>query len=113
MSLRATGHEVAAFADPTLAWDMLAFTNEVEILVTRVQFGLGKPHGIALGRWARRNCPNLRVLFVALPEFEADIEDLGVLLPRPVSVAQVAEAVGLMLSNDAIGRGRQPHGDPR
>jgi hypothetical protein len=45
-------------------------------------------------------------LFVALPEFDADIEDLGVLLPRPVNVAEVAEAIGRMLSNNAIGRGR-------
>jgi hypothetical protein len=103
-SLRAAGHDVTAFADPVLAWDALKFPGEVQILVTRVQFEPGKPHGVALARWARCNCPNVRVLFVALPEFGADIEGLGVLLPRPVSVAEVAEAVGRMMSNDAIGR---------
>ena len=112
-SLRAVGHDVAAFADPMVAWDALNLSSAVEILVTRVQFASGKPHGIALGRWARTNCPNVRIMFVALPEFETDIGDLGVLLPRPVSVAEVAEAVGLMLSNDAIGRSSEPPGNAR
>jgi DNA-binding response OmpR family regulator len=109
-SLRATGHDVAAFADSGLAWDALKLAAGVEILVTRVQFEPGKPHGVALARWALHNCPSVRILFVALPDFEADIEGLGLLLPRPVSVAEVAEAVGRMLSNDAIGRGQSGGG---
>jgi hypothetical protein len=111
--LEAAGHDVAAFADPVLAWDALKYPARIEILLTRVQFAPGKPHGVALARWARSNCPNVRILFVALPEFAADIEGLGVLLPRPVSVAQVAEAVGRMLSNDAIGKDQEPSGDAR
>jgi DNA-binding response OmpR family regulator len=109
-SLRAAGHDVAAFTDPGLAWDALKFPAGIEILVTRVQFEPEKPHGVALVRWARSNSPSVRILFVALPEFEADIVGLGVFLPRPVSVA---EAVGRMLSNDAIGRGRGQSGGPR
>jgi hypothetical protein len=112
-SLRAAGYDVAAFADPGLAWDALKFPAGIEILVTRVQFDPGKPHGVALARWARSNSPSVRILFVALPEFEADIVGLGVFLPRPVSVPEVAEAVGRMLSNDAIGRGRGQSGGPR
>lgn len=99
---------MAAFADPVLAWEALRSTSEVEILVTRVQFEPGKPHGVALAQWARERCPAVRILFVALPEFEADIEGLGILLPRPVSVPQVAEAVVRMLSNERLGRGHGP-----
>jgi hypothetical protein len=85
-SWQAAGHDVAAFADPGLAWDAMKFSTDVEILVTRVEFEPGKQ--------ARSNSPNARILFVALPEFEADLEYLGVLLPRPVRVAEVLEAVG-------------------
>jgi hypothetical protein len=73
--------------------------------VTRVQFGEGMPYGVALARRARDARPTIRVLFVALPEFQSDVEGLGVLLPRPVSVPQVAEAVERMLSNQWLGRG--------
>ena len=104
-SLEAAGHDVAAFSDPLLVWEALRTSNKVEILVTRVQFGEGKPHGVALAQWARERSPAVGILFVALPEFQADVEDLGVLLPRPVSVPEVAEAVGRMLSSDRLGRG--------
>jgi CheY-like chemotaxis protein len=104
-SLEAAGHDVTAFSDPLLAWEALRIPNEIEILVTRVQFGEGKPHGVALARWARQMSPAVGILFVALPEFQADVEDLGVLLPRPVSVPEVAKAVGLMSSSDRLGRG--------
>ena len=112
-SLKAAGHDVAAFADPVLAWEALRIASEVEILVTRVQFGADKPHGVALARWARERCPAVRILFVALPEFQADIEDLGVLLPRPVSVPEVAEAVGRLLSSERLGRINAPTDSPR
>ena len=113
-SLRAAGHDVAAFADPVLAWEALRLSGEVEILVTRVQFGADKPNGIALARWARERCPAVRILFVALPEFQADVEDLGVLLPRPVSVPEeVAEAVGRLLSSERLGRGNASTDSPR
>lgn len=95
---------MAASADPMLAWEALRSASEVEILVTRVQLEPGKPHRVVLARWARSNRQSVRVLFVVLPEFETDIEGLGVLLPRPVSVPEVAEAVGRMLSNERLGR---------
>jgi hypothetical protein len=106
-SLRAAGHDVAAFADPGLAWDAVKLLRGGAILVTRVQFEVGKPHGVALARWARGNCPSVRILFVALPRFAAEVEGIGVLLPTPVSVTQVTEAVGRVLSTDAeAGRSR-------
>jgi CheY-like chemotaxis protein len=112
-SLKAAGHEVAAFPDPTSAWNAIRFSNEVQILVTRVQFGEGKPHGVTLARWARERFPAVGILFVALPEFQDDVEDLGVLLSRPVSVPEVAEAVGHLLSNERLGRGHGPADRPR
>jgi DNA-binding response OmpR family regulator len=64
-SLKADGHEVAGFADSNVAWNALEAAHLVEILVTRVNFGEGKPHGIALARSARFRRPTVQVLFVA------------------------------------------------
>ena len=107
-SLRAVGVDVAAFSDSSLAWDALQFSSNVEILVTRVQFMPGKPHGVTLARWVKERSPAVRILFVALPEFQTDIKDVGLLLPRPVSVPQVAEAVCRMLSSERLGQGDNP-----
>jgi hypothetical protein len=107
-SLTAVGVDVAGFADSLLAWDALQFSGGVEILVTRVQFQPGRPHGVTLAKWVRERSPTVRILFVALPEFQPDIGNVGVLLPRPVSVPQVAETVCRMLSNEWLGRGDDP-----
>jgi hypothetical protein len=109
-SLKAAGVNVAGFSDSLRAGNALQFSSNVEILVTRVQFAPGRPNGVTLAQWVRERKPGVRILFVALPEFQTDIGDVGVLLPRPVSVPQVAEAVCHMLSNERLGRGDNPVG---
>jgi DNA-binding NtrC family response regulator len=103
-SLRAIGLDVAAFADSMTAWDAIGSARKVEILVTRVHFGPDKPHGVALAHSVRARCPGVRVLFVAQPQFKDAAEDTGLFLPWPVSVPEVAEAVGRMLADDSLGR---------
>jgi hypothetical protein len=80
------------------AWDALRTARQIEVLVTRVDFGEGKPHGIALAHWARSQRPSCRVLFVARAMFQPDAAGLGEFLALPVSVPEVAEAVGRLLS---------------
>jgi DNA-binding response OmpR family regulator len=103
-SLRASGYDVATFSDSIAAWDALNGAQRIEILVTRIQFAAGTPHGIALARSARARSPGLRVLFVALPQFKGDAEGLGMFLPLPARVPEIAEAIGRMLANDRLGR---------
>jgi DNA-binding response OmpR family regulator len=103
-SLRATGLDVARFVDSMAAWGALDTATRIEILVTRVDFGLNKPHGVALAQSARIRCPSVRVLFVARQQFRGDVEGVGMLLPLPVSVPEVAGVVGRMLGNDSLGR---------
>jgi DNA-binding NtrC family response regulator len=98
-SLKADGHDVEAFNDPTVAWDALTGARRVELLVTRIQFGPGKPHGVALAQSALSRVPGVKVLFVARSEFEQHTEGLGAFLPLPASVPQVAEAVLRVLSS--------------
>jgi DNA-binding NtrC family response regulator len=88
-ALQAQGYEVAAFGDSLLAWDALQAAQHVEILITRIRFPPGKPHGIALAHWAQANRPRVRVLFTALPELEPHAEGLGLFLPMPVCVPKV------------------------
>jgi DNA-binding NtrC family response regulator len=102
-SLKASGHDVAAFDDVTSAWNSLTAAERIEILVTRVDFGPGKPHGIALAHSARMRRPTIRVLIVARPEYAEDAAGVGLFLPYPVDAPTVAETVERMLADDRIG----------
>ena len=81
-----------------LAWDALKVGNRVEVLVTRIRFPPGQPHGVALARHARAHRPAVRVLFAALPEFQVHTEGLGAFLAVPVSPADIAMAVARLLA---------------
>jgi DNA-binding NtrC family response regulator len=104
-ALNAAGHDVARFADSIAAWDALYAANWIEILVTRVQFGPGKPHGVALANSARARRPDVRVLLLALPQFRNDAKGVGLFIPIPANVPEVAETVERMLADDQLGRG--------
>jgi DNA-binding response OmpR family regulator len=110
VSLRADGHEVSAFDDSLLAWDVLCKAQDVQLLVTRMDFGYGKPDGVALARWARVTLPGVKVLFVARPEFDKQAEGVGAFLSLPVSVPEVVKAVRRMLSQDG-GKEKAASGD--
>ena len=102
-SLKAGGHDVASFVDASAAWGALDAARRTEILITRVDFGPGKPHGIALACSARIRMPGIRVLIVARPEYAGDAAGIGLFLPYPVTVPQVAETVERMLADDQLG----------
>jgi len=59
-ALKEAGYEVAPFDDPMVALDVLAEARAVQLLVTRVEFAPGKPHGIALAAWLDSNYPASR-----------------------------------------------------
>jgi DNA-binding NtrC family response regulator len=102
-SLQACGHDVASFVDTNTAWGALTEAKRVEILVTRVNFGPGKPHGIALALSARMHRPAIRVLIVGHAEYTQDGANVGLFLPYPATVPQVAETVERMLADDQLG----------
>jgi DNA-binding NtrC family response regulator len=100
VALSLAGHDVFSFVDPMDALNALDTSHLLEVLVTRVQFGLGKMNGVALARMARSRRPGIRVLFTALPEFKDYAEGLGKFMPMPVSVPDVVDAVLGMLKSD-------------
>ena len=97
-ALRAEGHDVAAFSNSLLAWDALAAGNRAQVLLTRIRFPPGQPHGVALARQARAHRPAVRVLFTALPEFQVHTEGLGAFLALPVSPADIVTAAARLLA---------------
>jgi len=95
-ALRLAGYDVAAFTDPmdALAW---LEADRTELLITRVRFGEGKPHGISLGLMAKNRQPGTKVLFMALPEYAGAASDVGTVLISPVCVSDLVHAVDRLL----------------
>jgi DNA-binding NtrC family response regulator len=85
VALRAAFLEAIGFEDPLAALDAIEVGSRVRVLVTRVDFGPGKPNGIALARMIRVKRPGTKVVFVAREEYAAHAEGLGVFLPMPLT----------------------------
>lgn len=96
-ALRLATYEVATFSGSMDALRALEGAETVELLITRVRFPAGTPHGIALVRMARQRRPSLKIIFTAREEMEEFTEDLGELIPHPVSIPDLVEAVNKLL----------------
>jgi DNA-binding NtrC family response regulator len=96
-ALRISGYDVAGFTDPMIALNALEAAEKVEVLVTRVRFAPGKPHGISLAMMARYKRQVISVLFVAPPEFADYVHDIGHLMLLPVGIPDLVETVGRLL----------------
>jgi DNA-binding NtrC family response regulator len=107
-ALRRAGHETVVFDDSLAAWDVLKAARTIRLLITRVQFAPGKPHGIALARSALANCPGLRVLFLARPELQEHTEGVGVFMPLPVDINEVMTEVDRLLEGGTSSAERTP-----
>ena len=67
-ALRAAFLEVVGFEDPMAALAAMEASSRVRVLVTRVVFGPGKPHGVALALMVRVKRPGTKVVFIAREE---------------------------------------------
>ena len=99
--LRERGCEAMALPDSMVALEVLESAERIELLITSMDHGDGKPNGLALARMARVRRPGIKVLFVAEPGMERYTAGLGEMLPWPVCVLDVVErAVSLMEAED-------------
>lgn len=97
-ALEQNGHDVATFADPMAALQALERARSADLLITRVNFGPGKPHGVSLALMARTRRPQIKVLFVTRPENQQHTEGVGELLPAPAAADDVIAAAERLLS---------------
>jgi DNA-binding NtrC family response regulator len=97
-ALRTAGYEVALFTNSMSATRALRHARLIDVLITRIRFPVGMPHGLALARSALLTHPGLKVLFVAAPATQDLAERLGQFLPMPVRPATVVRMVDMMLS---------------
>jgi CheY-like chemotaxis protein len=97
-ALRAAGYDVAAYSSSLAALDAFEAPASVQLLITRMSFPLGSPHGASLASMARRRIPDLKVLFVARPEWREHTEGIGQFMTAPVSLPELVDRVSAMLA---------------
>ena len=67
-ALQAAGYETVSYADTMSAINALDELQQINMIITRLQFPPGQPTGVALGRMARVKRPGVNVLFVGQQE---------------------------------------------
>ena len=100
-TLQSAGHDVMVFKDPLLAHDAIEAAQRIEVLITRATFPHGRSNGVSLVRMTRSKRPGVKVLFVALEEYQSLVEGLGAFLPLSASAERVAVAVERMLADNS------------
>ena len=95
------GWGAVGFLDPMAALEALGRAQDIEMLITRMRFGLGRPHGISLALMARHRRPKIKLLFTALPEYEAEAIKMGAFLPLPIDIPELLAVVDGMLAKQA------------
>lgn len=97
-ALAATGlTDVAHFSDPLIALDQLSHPKQIELLISRIDFGPGKLHGIALARMAKSRRSEIKVILLGEEEHRPYVDGTGELVPLatapPTLAARVHELV--------------------
>jgi DNA-binding NtrC family response regulator len=92
-ALQHAGFSAVAFADPMVALDRIGSGQPIDVLVTRVTFPQGKPNGLSLALVLRVKHPLLKVVFAARTGQIEHTEGVGELVPHPVDLEKLVEAV--------------------
>jgi DNA-binding NtrC family response regulator len=97
-ALRAAGHDSIGFHNPMSALDAIESDTLLRVLVTRVDFGLGKLNGVALARMIRHKRPSVKTVIVGRSENGRYADGAGEFLPHPVDLQALVDAVGRHLT---------------
>jgi DNA-binding NtrC family response regulator len=100
-ALLVAGYDTKAFAGSMAAIEALEAAQRIELLITRVRFPEGTPHGVALASMALTQKRAVRVLFVAREENREHTEGLGEFLAVPVTGPELVATVNRMLADAA------------
>ena len=99
-ALHCAGYDVVVFAHPLEALAAIEQSDPANILITRVQFPVGMPHGIALAQMVRMKRPAMKILITGKPQFAEHAHDIGTFLAHPVHSDQVVAAVYGLLNGE-------------
>ena len=97
-AVRSAGYNVTTSFDPFDALAIVESAAPVDVLVTRTTFPEGKPNGISLAQMARRRRPEIKIVFTSREQNEPFTQGIGELVPHPVSLPALVEAVSRALS---------------
>jgi len=98
-ALRSAGFDVVPLTSSLAAVDALEDAKPAELLITRVNFPQGTPHGAALAGMAGIKRPGIKVLFVARPEMREHTVGFGEFMPAPVSPSALVTKVTKLLKS--------------
>lgn len=99
-ALRAAGYDAMTLPGSMAAVDALAGAVRIELLVTCLDHGLGKPNGVSLACMARLKRPGIKVLFVGDEALGHYAARLGLFMASPVEVPELVQAAMRLLDTD-------------
>ena len=94
----AAGHQVTHYSNTDEAWGILKQAR-FKLLITRVAFPAGMPHGVALAAMALTRQSASRVVFVGSPENQHYVNELGDFFPLTMPVSEIVEAINRFLED--------------
>lgn len=95
--LQAQSYDAISLRDSMIALDALAGATHVELLVTSLNHGSGKPNGISLALMARQRRPGMKVMFAGDEALAHHTDGLGTFLASPIKIEDVVSAAIRML----------------
>jgi DNA-binding NtrC family response regulator len=98
--LAAEGCDAATLPDSMVALHALEGAVRIEVLVTTLEHGDGKPNGIALARMTKVKRPGIKVVFVGESDLMHYTAGLGDFIASPVAASEIAAKARQMLEGE-------------
>jgi CheY-like chemotaxis protein len=108
-ALTGAGYQVVALGNPIAAIEVIEGLPSVELLITQVDFGPNRPHGISIARMAMIRRPNIKVLFIARPEHIRAARAAGDVIAMPFALPDLLEAAEHVLLWQPASQGGAAH----
>jgi DNA-binding response OmpR family regulator len=100
-ALQGAGFDVVCARDANEALDILE-TRAFSLLIARIEFPKGQPHGFALGRMARYRRATAHVILLSGPDEDlGEAQRDGLILRKPLSPERLVGEAMLVLRSEA------------
>jgi hypothetical protein len=98
-ALSEVGWGAKGFSSPFLAFGTLS-AGHTKLLITGLEFGPGRPHGVSLALMARMWSPSIKTIFTASAELKPHTIGLGEFFEFPTEIPVIFEAAERLLKSD-------------